>query len=82
MNSIANRSDIVKTMLCKVPEVTVFFWIIKILATTIGETAADYLNTKMNLGLTGTTLVMGSLLIVALIVQFRLRKYVPAVYWV
>ena len=42
----------------KVPEVTAFFWIIKVLATTVGETAADYLNANLHLGLTGTTLVM------------------------
>ena len=77
-----DRASVLKTMLCKVPEVTLFFWIIKVLATTIGETAADYINTQLNLGLTGTTLIMGSLLIVALIVQFQLRKYVPVVYWV
>ena len=77
-----DRASVLKTMLCKVPEVTLFFWIIKVLATTIGETAADYINTQLNLGLTGTTLIMGSLLIVALIVQFRLRKYVPVVYWI
>lgn len=80
MNSVTSSN--LKTMLCKVPEVTIFFWIIKVLATTIGETAADYINTQFNLGLTGTTLIMGSLLIVALIFQFRLKKYVPVVYWV
>jgi uncharacterized membrane-anchored protein len=69
-------------MLNKVPEVIVFFWIIKILCTTVGETAADLLNTNLNFGLTGTTYVMGSLLLVALFVQFRTRRYVPAVYWI
>lgn len=65
----------------KVPEVTIFFWIIKILCTTVGETAADFLNTSLNLGLTGTTLVLGILLIIALVFQFRSRQYVPAIYW-
>ena len=77
----ATRPDL-KAMLCKVPELTLYFWIIKILATTIGETAADYLNTTFKLGLTGTSLIMGSLLAVALIVQFRARRYVPVVYWI
>ena len=45
-------------MLNKVPEVTIFFWIINVLATTVGETAADYLNEHLGLGLTGTTLLM------------------------
>lgn len=70
-----------RTLISKVPEVTAFFWIIKVLATTVGETAADYLNTTLNLGLTGTSLVMGGLLIAVLIAQFRARKYLPGVYW-
>jgi len=68
-------------MLNKVPEVTIFFWIIKVLCTTIGETAADYLNTTLNLGLNGTSVVMGALLIVVLVFQFRSKKYIPAIYW-
>ncbi len=68
-------------MLNKVPEVTLFFWIIKILCTTIGETAADYLNMTLQLGLTGTSLVMGALLVIVLFFQFRARKYVPSIYW-
>jgi uncharacterized membrane-anchored protein len=65
----------------KVPEVTVFFWIIKVLATTVGETAADFLNSNIGLGLAGTTVVMTLVLVVALVAQFRLRRYVPGVYW-
>jgi uncharacterized membrane-anchored protein len=68
-------------MLNKVPEVTVYFWIIKVLCTTVGETAADFLNTNLKLGLTGTSVVMGALLIVVLFFQFRLPRYVPSVYW-
>src|SRR5207237_2520290 len=70
-----------RQMLNKVPEVTLYFWIIKVLCTTVGETAADYLNTNLNLGLNGTSLVMGVLLIIVLIFQFRAKKYVPSVYW-
>src|SRR6266849_217348 len=68
-------------LLNKVPEITLYFWIIKILCTTVGETAADFLNTNLHLGLTGTTVVMGVLLIITLFFQFRLRKYVPSIYW-
>jgi uncharacterized membrane-anchored protein len=75
------ESTKLRQMLNKVPEVTVFFWIIKILCTTIGETAADYLNETMHFGLTGTSLVMGILLIVVLIFQFRTKRYVASVYW-
>ncbi len=71
----------IRQMLNKVPEITIYFWIIKILCTTVGETFADFLNTSLNLGLTGTSLVMGTLLIVVLFFQFRAKKYVPSVYW-
>jgi uncharacterized membrane-anchored protein len=70
-----------RKMLNKVPEVTIFFWIIKILCTTIGETAADYLNETLHFGLTGTSLVMGVLLIGVLIAQFRSKRYTPGIYW-
>ena len=70
-----------RQMLIKVPEVTIFFWIIKIMATTVGETAADFLNFNLNLGLTLTTFIMSSLLLIALFFQFRSRKYVPGIYW-
>ncbi|MGW2938102.1 COG4705 family protein [Streptomyces sp. NPDC001156] len=65
----------------KVPEVTVYFWIIKVLCTTVGETAADLLNDKAGLGLTGVSLVMSALLAVVLVVQFRTKAYRPGVYW-
>jgi uncharacterized membrane-anchored protein len=70
-----------RTMLNKVPEVTVFFWLIKVLATTVGETAADFLNEHVGLGLTGTSLVTAGLLAVVLGVQFGRDRYVPTVYW-
>ncbi|MGH3832131.1 MAG: COG4705 family protein [Pseudonocardiaceae bacterium] len=70
-----------RQMLNKVPEVTIYFWIIKILATTVGETAADFLSIKLGLGLTGAGYVVGGLLIVVLVFQFRSRKYVPGIYW-
>jgi uncharacterized membrane-anchored protein len=70
-----------RRMLNKVPEVTIFFWVIKIMCTTVGETAADYLNDNLGFGLTKTTYATGALLIVLLAVQFRLRRYVPTVYW-
>jgi len=69
------------SMLNKVPEITIFFWIIKVLATTIGETAADFLNDNLNLGLTITTLIMSVFLVIILIFQFKSKKYVPGIYW-
>ena len=70
-----------RTMLNKVPEVILAFWIIKILCTTVGETFADYLNDTLGIGLTNTTYIMAAALAVSLVLQFRLRRYVPAVYW-
>jgi uncharacterized membrane-anchored protein len=68
-------------MLNKVPEVTVFFWVIKILCTTVGESFADYINETLGFGLTNTTLVFSAALVAVMVVQFRLRRYVPSVYW-
>jgi uncharacterized membrane-anchored protein len=68
-------------MLNKVPEVTVFFWVIKILCTTVGESFADYINETLGFGLTNTTLLFSAALVVVMVAQFRLRRYVPGVYW-
>lgn len=65
----------------KVPEITLFFWIIKILCTTVGETAADFLNVNLNLGLTGVSIITSALLAVALCFQFRSKRYMPSLYW-
>ncbi len=70
-----------RALVNKVPEITVFFWLIKVLATTVGETAADYLNETLGLGLTGTTLVAAVLLVAILVLQFRAPGYVPGIYW-
>ena len=78
------QSDTIKSgrqILNKVPEITFYFWVIKILCTTVGETAADFLNTNLNLGLTGTSVAMSVLLIITLFFQFRSRKYIPGIYW-
>ncbi len=65
----------------RVPQVTVDFWIIKLLAVTMGETAADYLNVNLGLGLTLTSFIMTGVLILALIAQFSQKRYVPWAYW-
>lgn len=74
--------EVALQMLNKVPEVTLYFWIIKIMATTVGETAADFLNFNLHFGLTGTSIVMGALLAVFLFIQVRAQKYVPWLYWI
>jgi uncharacterized membrane-anchored protein len=76
-----DQAGFARRVLSKVPEVTVYFWIIKVLCTTVGETFADFLNVNLGLGLTVTTYVMGAALAVALVAQFRLDRYVPGVYW-
>jgi uncharacterized membrane-anchored protein len=68
-------------MLNKVPEVTLIFWIIKIMSTTVGETGADYLAVNVGLGPTSTGAIMATLLAVALFVQMNTRRYVPWIYW-
>ena len=68
-------------MLSKVPEVTIYFWIIKILCTTVGETASDFLNVNLGFGLTGTSLAMGVCLLIVLFFQFKVKKYIPGFYW-
>ncbi|CAN5361731.1 hypothetical protein BH11MYX1_BH11MYX1_09960 [soil metagenome] len=65
----------------KVPYVTAFFWIIKVLCTTVGETASDFLNVNIGLGLKGTAVVAGACLAIVLAVQFAVKKYIPAIYW-
>ena len=70
-----------RMLLNKVPEITIFFWIIKVLCTTVGETAADFLNINLNFGLTGTSIVTGILLAIALFFQFKTKRYVPSIYW-
>jgi len=70
-----------RRMLNKVPEITLYFWIIKVLCTTVGETAADYLNTNLGLGLSGTSYVMSAVLIGALVFQFASDRYRPGIYW-
>jgi uncharacterized membrane-anchored protein len=68
-------------LLNKVPEVTVYFWIIKVLCTTVGESAADYLNVNLGFGLSGTSVATGLLLVIALVVQVGARRYIPYRYW-
>jgi uncharacterized membrane-anchored protein len=68
-------------MLNKVPEVTLYFWIIKILCTTVGESFADYINETLGFGLTNTTLAFSAALVVVMVFQFRARRYVPGIYW-
>ena len=68
-------------MLNKVPGITLAFWIIKIMSTTVGETGADYLAKNVGHGTVMTDAIMASLLTAMLVVQLLKRSYVPWVYW-
>lgn len=74
-------SSSAKHMLVKVPAITTYFWIIKILSTTVGETFADYLNDTLGFGLSKTAIVMTIALLVALVFQMSSRRYIPSIYW-
>ncbi|MEO6299519.1 MAG: hypothetical protein ABIV25_13465 [Paracoccaceae bacterium] len=74
-------SAVTASALNRVPKVTVDFWLIKLMAVTMGETAADYLGVNLGLGLTATSLIMSAVLIVALVFQFAQKRYVPWAYW-
>src|SRR3954451_8351576 len=79
--AVNGADSVARQMLNKVPEVTLYFWVIKVLCTTVGETGSDYLVDNVGLGLTKTTFITGALLIATLVFQFRARRYVPGIYW-
>lgn len=70
-----------RTWVSKVPEVTVWFWVIKVLCTTVGESFADWINMTLGVGLTATALIFSGVLAVVMAWQLSLRRYVPFVYW-
>jgi uncharacterized membrane-anchored protein len=69
-------------MLSKVPEVTLIFWIIKIFATTLGETGGDALSMSMDLGYLLSTAIFAVIFLIAVTVQIRAPKFHPVIYWV
>lgn len=68
-------------MLNKVPEVTIWFWVIKVLCTTVGESFADWINMKLGVGLVNTAWIFTAVFVMVLAVQLRLKRYVPFPYW-
>ena len=70
-----------RRMLSKVPEITIWFWIIKILCTTVGESFADWINMALGVGLVSTALIFVVVTAIVLVVQMRLRQYRPGAYW-
>ena len=69
-------------MLNKVPEVTILFWIIKVMATTVGETGADFLIFNLKFGLAMTSYLTSAMLIIILLLQITTKKYIPWLYWI
>lgn len=73
--------NVTQKLMARVAGLTVFFWVIKILSTTVGETAADFINADLGLGLLKTTLLMGMVTICSVAWQFRMKKYYAPAYW-
>ncbi|WP_320151230.1 hypothetical protein [uncultured Tolumonas sp.] len=78
--NIKRKNDQV-IMLNKVPEVMIFFWLVKMMSTTVGETAADFLTYKLHMGLVITTAITGVLFLGTLFLQLKNKQYVPWIYW-
>jgi uncharacterized membrane-anchored protein len=70
-----------KNMLAKVPEVTLIFWIIKILATTLGETGGDAVSMSMNLGYLVSSGIFAVVFVIAVLAQIRARRFHALLYW-
>ena len=79
LNGTAQATHLIKQALRKVPEVTIYFWIIKLLTTAMGETTSDYLVRNLNPII--AVAIGGIGLAVALILQLTVRRYVAWIYW-
>lgn len=67
--------------LSKVPELTLIFWVIKIFATTLGETAGDAVSMSLNLGYLFSTFIFAGIFIIAVTAQIKARQFYPYLYW-
>lgn len=81
MNSISEEPDRIGAPLNKIAEVTVYFWIMKIVATTLGETAGDFIAQTLNLGYVAGLAITGALLLIVLFFQIRAERFHPALFW-
>ena len=77
----ACKDSMAQAALSKVPEVTLVFWVIKILATTLGETGGDAVSMSMDLGYLVSTIIFAALFIVAVVFQIKSKKFHPLIYW-
>lgn len=74
------NGDVVQTLV-KVPEVTLYFWIIKIAATTLGETGGDAVSMSMHMGYLVGTVIFAAIFLLAVIAQVRAKGFHPFLYW-
>jgi uncharacterized membrane-anchored protein len=74
-------NDKITESFTKVPAVTLIFWIIKIFATTLGETGGDAVSMSMNLGYLVGTGIFAAIFIVAVLIQIKARRFHPSLYW-
>ncbi len=74
-------SDLTQDLVSKVPAITVGFWVIKVLATTLGETGGDSLSMSANLGYLASTVVFAALFVVAVALQIRAKSFNKWLYW-
>lgn len=83
INSVqgSGTASLARQLINKVPEVTIYFWVIKVLCTTVGETFSDFLDGRFNLGTANLAYIFGGLLLIVLFFQFKSKKYVPGLYW-
>ena len=82
MMSTERKSTAVEQALTKVPEVTLLFWIIKVFATTLGETGGDAVSMSMHLGYLVGTAIFAVIFLVAVVIQIRAPRFHPVIYWV
>lgn len=78
---MTNKPSVLKESLSKVPELTLLFWVVKIFATTLGETGGDAVTMSLNMGYLVGTFIFAAIFIVAVIVQIKSRRFHPAIYW-
>lgn len=79
--SVSNSPSKPRNMFNKVPEITLIFWLIKMMSTTVGETAADFMIFNFKLGLPLTSLIMTVLFAIVLVIQLKAKEYIPWKYW-
>src|SRR5690242_3347539 len=79
--SADDATEQVRDLVAKVPAVTLGFWIVKVLGTTLGETGGDSLSMSMGLGYLTSTLIFAVVFVAAVVLQIRAARFHQGVYW-